>query len=107
LIEALTRVKDSFNSYPLGRPAQAGAIGALEDKTYFSGDTRSNHSELNFPDRLTDPAWIRGSAVKRELCLRPTRETFRPGDGVAREGNIRPAVLRPAGIRLRPDHHRL
>jgi histidinol-phosphate aminotransferase len=26
LIEALTRVKDSFNSYPLGRPAQAGAI---------------------------------------------------------------------------------
>jgi histidinol-phosphate aminotransferase len=35
LIEALTRVKDSFNSYPLGRPAQAGAIAALEDETYF------------------------------------------------------------------------
>jgi histidinol-phosphate aminotransferase len=35
LIEALTRVKDSFNSYPLGRPAQAGAIASLADETYF------------------------------------------------------------------------
>src|SRR3954465_2982210 len=35
LIEALTRVKDSFNSYPLGRPAQAGAIAALEDVLHF------------------------------------------------------------------------
>jgi len=35
LIEALTRVKDSFNSYPLGRPAQAGAIASLEDDAYF------------------------------------------------------------------------
>jgi len=35
LIEGLTRVKDSFNSYPLGRPAQAGAIAALQDEAYF------------------------------------------------------------------------
>jgi histidinol-phosphate aminotransferase len=35
LIEALTRVKDSFNSYPLGRPAQAGAIASIEDESYF------------------------------------------------------------------------
>jgi histidinol-phosphate aminotransferase len=35
LIEALTRVKDSFNSYPLGRPAQRGAIASLEDEAYF------------------------------------------------------------------------
>ncbi|MDR3515525.1 MAG: histidinol-phosphate transaminase [Azospirillaceae bacterium] len=35
LIEALTRVKDSFNSYPLGRPAQAGAIAALADEAWF------------------------------------------------------------------------
>src|ERR1700681_2950264 len=32
LIEALVRVKDSFNSYPLGRPAQAGAIASLADE---------------------------------------------------------------------------
>jgi histidinol-phosphate aminotransferase len=35
LIEALTRVKDSFNSYPLGRPAQTGAIASLQDEAYF------------------------------------------------------------------------
>ena len=35
LIEGLTRVKDSFNSYPLGRPAQAGAIASIEDESYF------------------------------------------------------------------------
>ncbi|WP_315812535.1 histidinol-phosphate transaminase [Bradyrhizobium sp. SZCCHNR2028] len=35
LIEGLTRVKDSFNSYPLGRPAQAGAIASIEDDAYF------------------------------------------------------------------------
>jgi len=35
LVEALTRVKDSFNSYPLGRAAQAGAIASLEDEDWF------------------------------------------------------------------------
>ncbi|MDX3927540.1 MAG: histidinol-phosphate transaminase [Shinella sp.] len=35
LIEALERVKDSFNSYPLGRPAQAGATAAIEDESWF------------------------------------------------------------------------
>ena len=35
LIEALVRVKNSFNSYPLGRPAQAGAIAAIDDEAYF------------------------------------------------------------------------
>jgi histidinol-phosphate aminotransferase len=40
LIEALVRVKDSFNSYPLGRPAQAGAIASIEDETYFQENRR-------------------------------------------------------------------
>jgi histidinol-phosphate aminotransferase len=35
LIEALVRVKNSFNSYPLGRPAEAGAVASLEDDLYF------------------------------------------------------------------------
>ena len=41
LVEALTRVKDSFNSYPLGRPAEAGAIAALEDEAYFEATCRT------------------------------------------------------------------
>ncbi len=35
LIEALERIKDSFNSYPLGRLESAGAVAALEDEDYF------------------------------------------------------------------------
>jgi len=35
LIEALVRVKDSFNSYPLGAAAQAGALASVEDEAYF------------------------------------------------------------------------
>ena len=35
LIEALARVKDSFNSYPLDRFAQAGAAASIEDHAYF------------------------------------------------------------------------
>ena len=36
LIEALQRVKNSFNSYPLDRLASAGAIAALEDEAWFA-----------------------------------------------------------------------
>jgi histidinol-phosphate/aromatic aminotransferase/cobyric acid decarboxylase-like protein len=35
LIEALHRVKNSFNSYPLGRLAQAGATASVHDDAYF------------------------------------------------------------------------
>ncbi len=35
LIDALTRVKDSFNSYPLGTVAQAGAAASVRDEAYF------------------------------------------------------------------------
>lgn len=36
LIEALIRVKDSFNSYPIDRFASAGAIAAMQDVEYFN-----------------------------------------------------------------------
>lgn len=36
LIEALERVKDSFNSYPLDRLALAGAAAAVEDEAWFA-----------------------------------------------------------------------
>jgi histidinol-phosphate aminotransferase len=35
LIEGLERVKNSFNSYPLGRLAQAGAIAAIQDQEHL------------------------------------------------------------------------
>jgi histidinol-phosphate aminotransferase len=36
LIEALERVKNSFNSYPLDRLAIVGAVAAIEDQEYFA-----------------------------------------------------------------------
>ena len=50
LIEALTRVKDSFNSYPLGRVAQTGAIASLEDEAWFQ---RSRTHVIEGRQRLT------------------------------------------------------
>lgn len=41
LIEGLTRVKNSFNSYPLDRLAQAGAIAAFEDTAHFDRSRRA------------------------------------------------------------------
>lgn len=35
LIDALERVKNSFNSYPLDRLAIAGAVAAIQDENYF------------------------------------------------------------------------
>ena len=39
LIEALIRVKDSFNSYPIDRFAEAGAMASFADKAYFKETT--------------------------------------------------------------------
>jgi histidinol-phosphate aminotransferase len=40
LIEALIRVKDSFNSYPIDCFAEAGAVAAMQDKAYFEETCR-------------------------------------------------------------------
>lgn len=40
LIEALERIKNSFNSYPLDRIAIAGAAAAFEDREYFAQTCR-------------------------------------------------------------------
>ncbi len=41
LIEALERVKNSFNSYPLDRLAIVGAVAALEDREHFDRTRRA------------------------------------------------------------------
>jgi histidinol-phosphate aminotransferase len=40
LIKGLCRIRDSFNSYPLDRLAQAGAVAALRDTSYYEGITQ-------------------------------------------------------------------
>lgn len=41
LIDGLVRVKDSFNSYPLDRLAQAGAVASFADGDYFQQGRRA------------------------------------------------------------------
>jgi histidinol-phosphate aminotransferase len=40
LVEALERVKNSFNSYPLDRLAIAGAVASVQDETWFQESCR-------------------------------------------------------------------
>ena len=60
LIEALDRVKDSFNSYPLDRFAQAGGAAAMQDRTYFD-ETRGK--VIATRTRLVDALTKLGFAV--------------------------------------------
>jgi histidinol-phosphate aminotransferase len=109
LIEALGRVKDSFNSYPLGRPAQAGAIAAIRDEAYFPADPIGHHRQSGMADGGADRPWVRGAAVQRQLRLRPPPRPYRPGAGgrIAGAGGAGAAFLRPARVGLHPDHRRV
>jgi len=60
LIDALERVKDSFNSYPLDRIAQAGATAAIEDNAWFD-ETR--HAVIVSRDRVSGALRQRGFEV--------------------------------------------
>jgi len=60
LIDALERVKDSFNSYPLDRVAQAGAAAAMEDRQWFD-ETRGKVIESR--ERVTGALRQRGFEV--------------------------------------------
>ena len=50
LIEALTRVKDSFNSYPIDRLAQVSAVAALDDVEWFD---KTRHAVIATRETLT------------------------------------------------------
>ncbi|MEK1933085.1 MAG: histidinol-phosphate transaminase [Pararhizobium sp.] len=60
LIDALERVKDSFNSYPLDRIAQAGAIAAVEDTAWFD---QTRHAVIASRDRVSGALRQRGFEV--------------------------------------------
>jgi histidinol-phosphate aminotransferase len=92
LIEALTRVKDSFNSYPVDRLAQAGAVAAIEDTAWFE---QTRRAVMATRERLV--------AVLRDLGFETlpsqanfvfTRHPLHPGARLA-------AALRERGILVR------
>jgi len=92
LIEGLTRVKDSFNSYPLGRLAQAGAIAALEDEAWFQ---QSRTRVIEGRERLS-----RG-LVQRGFDVLPSAANFVFARHPAQEGAALAAALRQRAVIVR------
>ncbi|AIR88002.1 histidinol-phosphate transaminase [Pseudomonas cremoricolorata] len=60
LIEALERVKNSFNSYPLDRAAIAGASAAFDDRDYFEATRRK---VIESRERLVEQLLAKGFEV--------------------------------------------
>lgn len=92
LIEALVRVKNSFNSYPLGRPAQAGAIASIEDEAYFQA---SRHSLIESRERLCD------GLARLGFDILPSSANFILVRHPARDGAGLAAALRERGVLVR------
>jgi len=92
LIEAMNRVKDSFNCYPLGQPAQAGAVAALEDERYFR---QSRAAVVAGRERLT-----RG-LVQLGFEVLPSCANFVFARHPAHEGAALAAALREHAVLVR------
>jgi len=67
LLEALIRVKDSFNSYPLDRLAQAAATAALEDEDWLS----QNRSAI-----VQSREWLTGALQGLGFQVLPSAANF-------------------------------
>jgi histidinol-phosphate aminotransferase len=92
LIEALIRVKDSFNSYPLDRFAQAGAVAAMEDRAYFE---QTRNQVIATRDRLVADMENLGFSVL------PSGANFIFARHATRDGAELTAALRERSIIVR------
>lgn len=96
LIQGLDRVKNSFNSYPLDRLAQAGGVAAIEDEDYFQ---RTRRAVMQSREALTRGLCTLGFDVLPSLAnfvFASHRE--RPAEELA-------AALRERGIIVRHFRH--
>ncbi len=96
LIEALERVKNSFNSYPLDRLAIAGAVAAMADGAHFDA---TRQAVMRSRDTLTAGLAALG------LEVLPSAANFIFARHPARDAATLAAALRERGIIVR--HFRL
>lgn len=92
LIEALERVKDSFNSYPLDRLALAGAQAAIEDESWFE---QSCARIVASRERLREALLALGFEVQ------PSLANFLFARHPAHEGAALAAALRQRAVLVR------
>ena len=96
LIEALERVKNSFNSYPLDKLALAGAVAAYEDRDYFE---QTRQAVMQSRDMLTHELMQLGFEVL------PSAANFVFAQHPGHDAALLAARLREQGIVVR--HFRL
>ena len=92
LIEALRRVKDSFNSYPLGRIAQAGATASVRDDPCF----RESCARI-----VAGREAMTRELVKLGFVVLPSSANFVFATHPARSGPEFAAALRERGVLVR------
>lgn len=90
LIEALERIKNSFNSYPLDRVAIAGAAAAFEDRAYFE---RTCATVIDSREKLVGELKGLGfevlpSAANFVFARHPLRDAAQLAAGVREQGVI-------------------
>jgi len=96
IIEGLKRIKDSFNSYPLGRLAQAGAQAAIEDEAYFLQSTQVVVLER---ERLSQRLQMLGFDVL------PSLANFVFARHPRHDGAVLARLLRAQGVLVRHFNH--
>ncbi len=92
LIEALVRVKDSFNSYPLDRLAEAGAVAAVEDQAWFE-NTRARI--------MRSRGHLTAGLERLGFSVLPSAANFVLAHHARRGGAALQAALREAGVLVR------
>ena len=96
LIEALERVKGSFNSYPIDQLASAGAVAALHDQAYFEQCCSRVIASRN---------WLTGELTSLGFDVLPSCANFIFARHPRQDGAALLAALRARKILLR--HFRL
>lgn len=96
LIEALERVKNSFNSYPLDRPALAGGAAAMDDEDWFHRTRRQV---------MATRATLSSDLADLGFEVLPSAANFIFARHPARDGGELAAALRARSIIVR--HFRL
>lgn len=92
LMEALERIKNSFNSYPLDRLALAGATAAFEDRAYFDETCRR---VVESREALV------GQLLERGFEVLPSAANFIFARHVQKGGAVLAAGLREHGVIVR------
>ncbi len=107
LIDALQRVKDSFNSYPLDRLAIAGGVAAFDDTAYFD---QTRHAVMDSREGLTLALEDLGfvvlpSQANFAFVRHPDHDAVNSGGRFARPGRAG-APLQTTAYRSVPAHQR-